>query len=158
MYILLFFFIILSFSNWILLFQSETFVLFFSFFFIISSVYAFFNISLKNIHLENLKWIETVRFYITLSNWHRCYIRLNELKVVKFYNLSNILKTNLFIKLSGIEKLLIKSHNNNLKKIQLLRLNHLFNKLKVHSETIRIDRINLKYKLLISNLIKSHLN
>lgn len=152
MYFLLFIFLILNFVNFFLLFQSETFILFFSFFFIVSSFYAFFNINLKNIHLENLKWIETVRFYITLSSWHRCYIRLNELKIVKFYNLVQALKSNLFIKLNNIDKLLVESHNNSLKKAQLLRLAHLEKKLKLYKDTIRLSRKNLKYKLLAGNL------
>jgi hypothetical protein len=152
MYLLLFIFLILNFVNFFLLFQSETFILFFSFFFIISSFYAFANINLKNIYLENLKWIETVRFYIIISNWHKCYIRLNELKVVKFYNLVQALKTNLFIKLNNIEKHLTHSHHNNLKKAQLLRLAHLEKKLKLYKDIVRLNRKNLKYKLLVGNL------
>jgi hypothetical protein len=134
------------------LFQSETFILFFSFFFLVSSFYAFFNINLKNIYLENLKWIETVRFYIILSNWHKCYIRLNELKVVKFYNLVQALKINFFIKLKHIEKYLVASHYNNLKKAQILRLVHLEKKLKLYKNTIRLTKKNLKYKLLVGNI------
>ena len=152
MYFLLFIFLVLNFVNFFLLFQSETFILFFSFFFIVSSFYAFSNINLKNIYLENLKWIETVRFYIIISNWHKCYIRLNELKVVKFYNLVQALKTNLFLKLENIEKYLIDSHYNNLKKAQLLRLAHLEKKLKLYKDMVRFNRKNLKYKLLVGNL------
>jgi hypothetical protein len=152
MYFLLFIFLILNFFNFFLLFQSETFILFFSFFFIVSSFYAFSSINLKNIYLENLKWIETVRFYIIISNWHKCYIRLNELKVVKFYNLVQALKVNLFLKLESIEKYLIDSHHNNLKKAQLLRLAHLEKKLKLYKDMVRFNRKNLKYKFLVGNL------
>jgi hypothetical protein len=146
------FFILLNFTNFFLLFQSESFILFFSFFFIVSSFYAFSSINLKSIHLDNLKWIETVRFYIILANWHKSYIRLNELKVANFYKLVKVLKKNLFIKLQKIEKLLIINHYNYLKKLQLLRLHHLETKLKMYKEIIRLNNKNLKYKLLVGNI------
>jgi hypothetical protein len=152
MYLLFIIFFILNFINFFFLFQSETFILFLSFFLIVSFAYAFFNINLKNIYLENLKWIETVRFYIIISNWHKSYIRLNELKVVKFYNLVQALEVNLFIKLRNMEKDLINLHYNNLKKTQLLRLNHLEKKLRLHKEKIRLEKKNLKYKLLAGNI------
>ena len=145
-------FFILNFINFFLLFQSETFILFFSFFLIVSAFYAFFNINLKNIYLENLKWIETVRFYLIISNWHKCYMRLNELKVVKFYNLIQAFEVNLFIKLKKMDKYLLNLHYNNLKKAQILRLEHLEKKLKLHKEKIRLEKRNLKYKLLVGNI------
>lgn len=142
------FFILLNFTNFFLLFQSESFILFFSFFFIVSSFYAFFSINLKSIHQENLKWVETVRFYIILSHWHKSYICLNELKVANFYKIVKVLKKNFFIKLRQIEKSLEKNHYNNLKKLQLMRLHHLEAKTKMYKEIVRLNRKNLKYKLL----------
>lgn len=152
MYILLIIFLFINFINFFLLFQSETFVLFFSFFIIVSSFYAFFNINLKDFHLENLRWLETVRFYLTVTSWHKCYIRLNELKVIKFYNLIKALKSNLFHRINTSSDLIIKSHTNNLKKTELLRLAHLEQKLKVHKEFIRLYKKNLKYKLFSGNI------
>ena len=40
-------------------------------------------------------------------------MRLNELKVVKFYNLIQAFETNLFIKLKKMDKYLLNLHHNN---------------------------------------------
>lgn len=150
---LLIIFTLLNFTNFFLLFQSESFVLFFSFFFIVSYFYAFMNINLKSIHIENLQWIETVRFYITLSSWHKSYIRYNELKISRFYKLVLVLKHNFFLKLHKINSLLVSNHFNNLKKLQLLRLAHIERKTKFYKELVRTHKIYSKSIISIGNII-----
>lgn len=150
---LLIIFTLLNFTNFFLLFQSESFVLFFSFFFIVSYFYAFMNINLKSIHVENLQWIETVRFYIILSSWHKSYIRYNELKIAKFYKLVLVLKKNFFLKLQKINSLLVSNHYNNLKKLQLLRLAHIEKKTKFYKELVRTHKIHSKSIISIGSII-----
>lgn len=150
---LLIIFTLLNFTNFFLLFQSESFVLFFSFFFIVSYFYAFMNINLKSIHIENLQWIETVRFYITLSSWHKSYIRYNELKIARFYKLVLVLKQNFFLKLQKINSLLVSNHYNNLKRLQLLRLAHIEHKTKFYKELVRTHKIYSKSIISIGNII-----
>lgn len=150
---LLIIFTLLNFTNFFLLFQSESFVLFFSFFFIVSYFYAFMNINLKSIHIENLQWIETVRFYITLSSWHKSYIRYNELKIARFYKLVLVLKHNFFLKLQKINSLLVSNHYNNLKRLQLLRLAHIEQKTKFYKELVRTHKRYSKSIISIGNII-----
>ncbi len=150
---LLIIFTLLNFTNFFLLFQSEAFILFFSFFFIVSYFYAFMNINLKSIHVENLQWIETVRFYITLSHWHKSYIRYNELKVSNFYKLSLILRKTFLIRLKKIEKLLAMNNFNNLKRLQLLRLEHLEKKIKVYKELAKNSKSDSGYQILTGSFI-----
>ncbi|MND21293.1 hypothetical protein D3C87_785750 [compost metagenome] len=146
-------FTLLNFTNFFLLFQSESFILFISFFLIISYFYAFMNINLKSTHASNLEWIETVRFYITLSSWHKSYIRYNELKIANFYKLVLVLKKNFFLKLQKINKLLVRNHYNNLKKLQLFRLIHIERKTKLYKELVRTSKSNSKSIILIGSII-----
>jgi len=111
------------------------------------------NINLKSIHVENLQWIETVKFYITLSHWHKSYIRYNELKISNFYKLVLVLKKFFFTRLFKVEKLLAMNHYNNLKRLQVLRLEHLEKKTKIYKELIRSNKSDLKYQILIGSLV-----
>jgi hypothetical protein len=111
------------------------------------------NINLKSIHVENLQWIETVRFYITLSSWHKSYIRYNELKIASFYKLVLVLKKNFFLKLQKINNLLVNNHYNNLKKLQLLRLTHIERKTKLYKELVRSNKSHTRSIILIGNVI-----
>ena len=102
---------------------------------------------------DKIKWIETIRFFISISSWHKAYIMSNELRLAKFYKLIKILNKNVFKSLSRIEKLLIKRYYNQLVDIQYSRLCYLETKLKLHREKIRLTNRDLKYKLLTASII-----
>lgn len=102
---------------------------------------------------DKIKWIETIRFFISVSSWHKAYIIYNELKLAKFYKLIIVLNKNVFKSLSKIEKLLMKRYKNQLISIQYYRLCYLETKLKLYKEKIRLNHRDLKYKLLISSII-----
>jgi hypothetical protein len=165
LYFLLWFFLVTC--SWVFsLFSGEQCILFLCFLIILYFIYK--KYFLVNTYIngkrmsknftsseeeDKIKWIETIRFFISISYWHKVYIIYNELKLAKFYKLIKILNKKIFKSLFKIEKLLIKRYYNQLVDMQYYRLRYLEIKLKLYKEQIRLNNRDLKYKLLISSII-----
>lgn len=112
-FLLLFSFFLLNF-NFFLSIQTESIVLFFSFFFTFfyilyhSKIESLFFVEDEEISfLDELDWYIVINFFLKLKNWYRFFYRYIYLKLNTFYNFLLLLKKYIIYWFSSIFNLLI---------------------------------------------------
>lgn len=94
----------LYFLNTVLLFQTQSMIVFFGFFIfllLIKRIYGKITTGFSSFYFQPVEWREAIRFFVILKNWNMFYIRMIDVKMYNFAMIVVFIKKSVLSFLEG---------------------------------------------------------
>lgn len=131
----------LYFINFVLLFQTQSMVVFFGFLIfllLVKRMYSKITSGFSSFYLTPVEWREAMRFFILLKNWNMFYIRMLDVKIYNFATIVIFIKKSVFFFLEGQIKILKLKHIQYANNWGLIILSRLSKKIMELSKALKI--------------------